>query len=119
MTIREHFQRRFNLIKYGYVVVGIVLGVFATWRYPHAPRLQMAIYSLLAGILSGIPLIWLLRRFVCPRCGTDLMKLNGEQFRQEVRERGWRAWLDIDTRPLWEARDACPHCGVSFDDSYP
>jgi hypothetical protein len=120
MTIREHFRKRFTRMKNWFVVGAAIVGVvFSVWRYPqhaHQSPLQFGVYAVL-GMLLGLVWVWLLRgRFLCPGCGTDLQKRNAERFRQERRERGW---LNADRRLFWEAWDACPRCGRSFDDPYP
>jgi hypothetical protein len=117
MTIREHFRRRFNLIKNGLLAATFVMVGVLTWLYPHHSRLQVFIGGLILAILS-LPIVsWAFRgRFICPRCGTDLPKLQAAQLRQARRERGW---LNVDRQVLWDAWDNCPRCGVSFDDPYP
>ena len=116
MTIREHFKRVFDRIKYGCVALAIVLVALTEWRYPHLTRLQNAGIGLLLGVpISAILVLVLRGRFLCPRCGTDLGKLRNREARNERRGRGW---FSADRRLLWEAWDACPHCGVSFHEPY-
>jgi hypothetical protein len=120
VTIREHFRRRFNRIKYGFTVVAIVLAGVLVWRYPHQTPEQYLTYGVVLGIPLALVLRWLLRgRFLCPRCGTDLQKLRVEQRRQARRERGQLGYFNVDAQPFYETWDACPRCGCSFDDPYP
>jgi len=115
MTIREHFQRVFNRIKYGSVggVLAVVLAPdFAGY---HLTRRQDVVFGLLLGIPFVLVVLLLTRRrFLCPRCGTDLQKLVQQQLRAER-----RSWLKFDGRMFYERWDACPHCGVSFSEPYP
>src|SRR5690349_11460028 len=117
MTIEEHFQQVFRRIKYCAVAAGILVACLLTWRYPHLTRLQSAGVGLLLGIPFAIVLFLLLRkRFLCPRCGTDLGKLRQQEVRRERRARGW---FNVETRQPWDVWQACPHCGVSFKEPYP
>jgi hypothetical protein len=116
MTIREHFKRVFDRIKYGCVALAIVLVALTEWRYPHLTRLQNAGIGLLLGVpISAILVLVLRGRFLCPRCGTDLGKLRNREVRKKRRVRGR---FSADRRLLWDVWNACPHCGVSFDEPY-
>jgi hypothetical protein len=117
MTIREHFQRIFKRITYCMVVAAIVVVCVLDWHYPHLTRWQNAGVGLLLGLpFVAVLMLVLRRRFLCPRCGTDLGKLRQQEIRRERRERGW---FSVQMQLLWDAWSACPHCGVSFSDPYP
>lgn len=116
MTIREHFQRVLTRITYFAVGPAIVVVCLLIWRYPHLTRLQNAGIGLLLGLLC-VPVLMLAfrRRFLCPRCGTDLGKLNQQEIRRERRERGW---FSVRMQLVWDRWSACPRCGVSFTEPY-
>jgi ribosomal protein S27AE len=71
-----------------------------------AKRNGLAIVGSLVMFVAG----WLLVRnhLRCPRCGTDFKK---ERF---VKLGRW----SMDTRGVTELWDACPRCGVSFNEPY-
>jgi hypothetical protein len=116
MTIREQFQRVYRRIQRWAVGGVIVLACLVTWRYPDLTRLQNLGISVLLGVAILVILALLLRRrFLCPRCGTDLGKLRRQEVRQERRARGW---FNVPMRLFWDVWDACPHCKVSLDDPY-
>ena len=114
MTIREHFQGVFNRIKNVTVVVAIVFACFLTWCSPKLTKPQYFAICFLFGIAIGCVLLLVMRRrFLCPRCSADLRKLRS----QETRQAGLRGRFG-DRQLLWVAWNACPKCGVSFDDEY-
>lgn len=116
MTVREHFQRVFTRIKYYTVGSGIVLCCLLTWRYPHMTRLQSTGVGLMLGIpFSAVIMLVLRRRFLCPRCGTDLARLQQQELRRERRSRGW---FNVQMRHFWDTWNACPSCSLSFNEPY-
>lgn len=104
MTVREHYRRKFERLKWTFIACVGAVAVIWTFLYPHQSRLQSMEYGALMGVPAVLAL-WLVLRlkwFPCPRCGADL-------FRQGFRE----------GRQFFEAIDACPKCGLSFDDPWP
>jgi uncharacterized C2H2 Zn-finger protein len=63
------------------------------------------------GCLTLFLIAWLFVRnkLRCPRCGSD--------FRKERIAKLGR--FSLDTRGAADLWDACPHCGVSFNDLWP
>ena len=108
-TTREHFQRVSKLVRRAWMAGGSILGVFVAWRYPDLTRIQrdVVVSVLLILIFMAFALIPG-RVFKCPRCGTDLKRLQAKQVGETRR----------DTPKFWEAWDACPNCRVSFDEPY-
>ena len=116
MNVREHFQCVFTRIKYYAATSAILLSCLLTWRYPHLTRLQSAG----AGLVSGIPFFAVLtlvlrRRFLCPRCGTNLARLQQQELRRERRARGW---FNVQIRHFWDTWNACPTCSLGFNEPY-
>jgi len=116
MTIREHFQRILDRAKYTTTGVVVPLVLIVLWRYPNLTKPQVLGGSALLGIvLAGVLVLVFRRRFLCPRCGTDLSKLHAKK----VGRRGlFRKALTGDQRQFWQAWNACPNCGVSFDEEW-
>jgi predicted RNA-binding Zn-ribbon protein involved in translation (DUF1610 family) len=113
MTIREHFVRVRNRILWAAVCVMVALLGLIWWLSEKLTKLKAEIaFVVIVIILTGVlkRLFW--GRFICPQCGTDLGKL----FREE-REREGVSARD-DRREIWERWNACPKCGVSFDEDW-
>jgi ribosomal protein S27AE len=94
-----------------YIVVASVVLAFALIEllYPGLTKLQSAAISFFSGILLGLLLTVFFRgRFKCPRCSADFRKLRLAQFGR----------FSTDRRIYWELWDACPNCGVSFDEPF-
>ncbi len=116
MTIREHFQRQFKWTKNAAVGGAIVLCIALTVFFPQATRAQTAVACLLIGFaIGGALMLANRRRYLCPRCGEDLGKLQGQQGRQlPVAQR----LAKLDARMFYDAWNACPKCGVSFEEEW-
>jgi ribosomal protein S27AE len=116
MTIREHYQRLFKRVKNVTVGVVVVLALAVLWFSPHLTGAQNARAAFLVGItIAGALLLALRGRFMCPRCGADLSKLRGQEARRT--HLGARLF-GSDRRQFWDEWDACPKCGVSFDEEW-
>lgn len=108
-TIREHFQRAHRIKRLVLTAFAVVLGVLIRWRYHDLTRIQADIFLLvlLVPILIALGL-GPAGRCKCPRCASDLKRLQAEQV---GRMRG-------GSQKPWELWDACPNCHVSFDEPY-
>lgn len=116
MTIREHFERDFKRIKNVTVGVTIALCVAMTVFFPQLNRLQtVAAVLLIAAAVSGGLMLVTRRRYLCPRCGADLGRLQGEQWRGVPFT---QRLTKMDRRMFWQVWDACPKCAVSFGEDY-
>jgi hypothetical protein len=114
MTIREHYRRVWNRIMFGDLGVATMLCAFVAVYYPHLTRLQSAEVS----VLLVVPMIVLVkvlvrRKFRCPRCGADLLKLRRGDRRRSAADRQM-----FDRRMFWEAWNACPRCEIGFDEPF-
>jgi ribosomal protein S27AE len=104
-TIGAHLRRTYAFFLR--ILIPLIVGwVAAVTLYVQHQQAQL----LGAGVaLYLIAVMIVKRRLRCPRCGTD--------FRQErAAELGP---LSMDPRSPGELWDACPHCGVSFNDPLP
>ena len=111
VTIREYFEGVYSRTVRTAIVVVIALAFLVRWRYPRLTRLEALIGLLIAGlILAPVLVLWFRRQFVCPRCGASFQRLRKQQFGRFSSGR-WRKFWD-----LW---NACPQCGVRFDDPWP
>ena len=109
LTIREHFKRTNALF------VRITLPIAVAWVAAITlfgtgltKALQQA--SSVGGglVVFLIAFLFIRNRLRCPRCGSDFRK---ERFAKLGR------W-SFDSRGSADLWDACPHCGVSFDELY-
>jgi hypothetical protein len=110
LTIGEQLKRTHALFQRIMLLVGVSWCVGVTFLGPNltvSKRNGFAIVGGLVLVLVG----WLLvrNRLRCPRCGTDFKK-------DRIAKLG--RW-SLDARGTTELWDACPHCGVSFDEPYP
>lgn len=109
VTIREHFQRFMNSVSYIVVATAVLLVILIEFRYPHLTKLQNVAISLFIGIAFALLLMMFFRgRFKCPRCTADFRKLRRAQLGR----------FSTGRRMYWEIWDACPNCGVSFDEPF-
>jgi hypothetical protein len=107
-TIREHIKRAnayFVRIMVPIVTVwGAALVLFGAGTMQ---RQALAIGGGVAVMLIGVLLFR--NQLRCPRCGTDLRK-------ERIAKLGRRSRDTRATADLW---DACPRCGVSFNEAWP
>jgi hypothetical protein len=109
VTIREHFQRFVKRVTYIVVAGALLVFVLIHLQYPHLTRLQNVTIGLLGGLpLAALLIVFFRGRFKCPRCGADFQKLRRAQVGRSA----------TDHRMYWELWDACPNCGVSFNEPY-
>jgi|SRR5579862_4561901 len=110
MTIREHFQRlqkRTSYITMGVAVAAVIAFVL---RSPHATT--MAAYAFggaLALVYVAVFVLFLRKRYACPRCSADFVRLRREQVGRISRDR----------RMFWDLWEKCPHCGIGFNEPWP
>ena len=109
LTIREHLNRTSALfvrlmipIAGAWVAAIMLFGTDMTKAHQQA----MSVGGGVVGILIGS--LFIRNRLRCPRCGSDFRK---ERFAKLGR------W-SFDSRAIADLWDACPHCGVSFDELY-
>lgn len=108
-TIREHFQRVAKLVRWAWRAGGAILGILVLWCYPDLTRIHRDLVVFVLLILTFMVFALIPgRAFRCPRCGTDLKRLQARQVGQTRR----------DTPAFWEQWDACPNCRLSFDEPY-
>lgn len=116
MTIREHFERDFKRIKNATVGVTIVLCVALIVFFPQFTRAQTMAAVILIGVAVSVALLLVTRRrYLCPRCGADLGRIQGQQWRRVPLA---QRLAKMDGRMFYEAWHACPKCGVSFDEDW-
>lgn len=110
LTIGGHFKRT------NAYFVRIMVPVTAAWvvvitlfltGLSNYQRQGLAIGG--AVMLSVVGALLLRNRLRCPRCGSDFRK-------ERIAKLG--RW-SFDTRGTADLWDACPHCGVSFNDPWP
>ena len=109
LTIRQQLKRTRTLFLRVLLPVVFLWIAYITLFYNRLPPLQRQ--ALAVGVAVALMFIGsLLMRgsLHCPRCGTN--------FRQERIAKVGRWSMDArGTEDLW---DSCPHCGVSFDETY-
>jgi len=108
-TIGEQLKRTTALFQRTVMLVAVAWCVGVTLLAPNLPAAKRNGFAIIGGMvlfLAG----WLLvrSRLRCPRCGTDFKK-------ERIAKLG--RW-SMDTRQSTELWDACPHCGVSFNEPY-
>lgn len=110
LTIRHHFKRTTAVFVRIMVPLLCVWVVAVTLFFTDIPKLQQQVWAIGGGVaLAFIGSLFIRARVRCPRCGTDFRKEHIAQFGR---------WL-FDTRTTTDLWDACPRCGVSFDEPYP
>jgi hypothetical protein len=109
LTIGDHFKRT------SAYHVRIMTPVLAAWIAgvllfgAGLPKRQQQALAIGGGLVLSIPgWMFIRNQLRCPRCGTDFKR---ERFAKLGR------W-SFDTRGAAELWDACPHCGVSFNDPW-
>lgn len=110
VTIGEHFQRTRAYFTRTIVPVLAAWIAGSTLLFGEGlSKMQQHVLAIGGGLvlfLIGLP--FLIRRLRCPRCGTNFRK---ERFAKLGR------W-SMDSRGVTELWDACPHCGISFNDPW-
>ena len=104
MSIREYFQRADRRLKYVTLVFELVLVAFL------AAITRGWLVIILIGIaVAGALSLALRSSYLCPRCGVKLANLRSQELkgRPGKHPRFWDDW------------NACPKCGVSFDEELP
>lgn len=106
-TIAEHFKRT-RTLSVRVIVPVVALWVVAANCYPlHLSKGERNALAIGGGAVLGvIGALLMVKGLRCPRCGSN--------FKQERFAKLGR-W-SFDTRGTEEIWDACPHCGVSFDE---
>jgi uncharacterized C2H2 Zn-finger protein len=109
VTIAEHFKRT-RTLSVRIIVPIVALWVVLTDSYPlQLPKGERNALAIGGGAVLGVVgSVFMVRRLRCPRCGTN--------FKQDRLAKLGR-W-SFDTRGTEEIWDACPHCGVSFDEPW-
>jgi ribosomal protein S27AE len=110
LTIRDHLKRT-NAV-FVRIMVPLLCGwiVVVTLFLTDIPKPQRQAWAIGGGVvLAFIGSMFIRARLRCPRCGSDFRK---ERITQLGR------W-SFDTRTTTDLWDACPRCGVSFDEPYP
>jgi hypothetical protein len=110
LTIGEHFNRTNAyfvriMVPLGTAwVAGVVLFVTGI------PKMQQNALAIGGGVALGlIGSLFIRNQLRCPRCGTDFRK-------ERIAKLGRWSWDTRGTEELW---NACPRCGVSFNDPWP
>lgn len=105
MTIREHFQRaerREHFVTLAFELVLVAFLALTTDRW---------LIIILIGIaIAGVVHLALSRTFECPRCHENLRRLRNQNLRGRAFIRKGKGGK------FWDEWDACPKCGVSFDE---
>lgn len=110
MTIREHYIRVYRRITYSTIAATMVFIVFFNSRYPHLNFVQEIEFGFILALpLSAVLLLLFRGRFICPRCHTDLAKWSRKSRRK------WFVW---DSRMFYDRWEACPNCGVGFNEPW-
>lgn len=103
-SIREHFQKLHQRIKYAALAVFLVVAAAVSLTLPGGGARAM-VAGVVAGIVCALIVTMYMRsRFRCPSCKTDLLKLQKQQGEQ---------------RMFWEVWEKCPHCGNNLNDIWP
>lgn len=106
MTIREHFQRFQKRVSHVTMVVAVAAVIAFVLRYPHAKTAAAyAFGGVLALVYLAVFMLFLRKRYACPRCNADFVQLRREQVGR----------ISLERRMFWDLWDKCPHCGLRFD----
>jgi uncharacterized C2H2 Zn-finger protein len=109
-TIREHMQRtRANFTRF-VVITASAWCIALTFFKGSLTKSQAQWTGIVGGLaIFGLAALFIRNRLRCPRCGADF----GRDRNAKVGR-----W-SFDTRGAEELWDSCPHCGLSFDESWP
>jgi hypothetical protein len=109
LTIREHFKRTNALFIRIIVPTAGAWAVAITLFGAGLTRAHRQAVSIGGGVVVVL-IAWLFirDRLRCPRCGSDFRKARFAKL-------GRWSFDSRDSADLW---DACPHCGVGFDELY-
>lgn len=109
LTIREHL-RRTNAYSQRIIIPVAAAWIAGVVFYKSGlTKLQEQALSIAGAVVLVLVLYWMVRRrLCCPRCGSDFSK-------ERIAKVGRWSFDTTGTEDLW---DACPHCGVSFDEPY-
>lgn len=106
MTIREHFQRLQKRVSYVTMTVAVAAVIVFVLRYPHATSATAYGFGgALALVYLAVFMLFLRKRYACPRCSADFMQLRREQVGR----------ISLERRMFWDLWEKCPHCGLRFD----
>ena len=109
LTIRDYLKRTNALFVRILVPLVVAWVVVVTLFVTDISKPRQQAWSVGGGIaLSLIGSLFLRNRLRCPRCGTDFHK-------ERIAKLG--RW-SFDTRTTEDLWDACPRCGVKFDEPY-
>lgn len=109
-TIRRHFQRRQRAIPWVLAAVGLTsVAALECYRPEVIHRQAFLVGVMLCVGISPFLIIYMRKTYRCPRCGASFFGMH----RMEKVGR-----FNVDMRQFWERWDACPKCGVSFDDPW-
>jgi ribosomal protein S27AE len=109
VTIRQQFARTRTLFIRVTVPAVAAWCVFVTFYLTQLSRLEG--YAAAAGgaIVLMVPaMLFIRKRFRCPRCGTNFKQARTAEVGR----------ISFDTRGAEQMWDKCPNCGVSFDEPY-
>jgi hypothetical protein len=110
LTIRQHLKRTNAYFQRIMVPVTAAWVAVVTLFVTDISKIEQQTLAV-GGCLTLFLIAWLFVRnkLRCPRCGSD--------FRKERIAKLGR--FSFDTRAAADLWDACPHCGVSFNDLWP
>jgi hypothetical protein len=109
LTIREHFKRTNALfVRIMVPIVGAWV-VAITFFGTGITKAHQQALSIGGGVVVAlIASLFIRNRLRCPRCGSDFRKARFAKLGR---------W-SLDSRGSADLWDACPHCGVGFDELY-
>jgi len=109
MTIREALKHRRKVFQRVFVTTAMVLLGAWVLTHPRETNGQFLIRSLPVVVVVIIALTPITNRlFSCPRCGSNFRKYRIQKLGR----------FSLDTTGAEDLWDACPQCGVSFEERY-
>lgn len=109
MTIREHFQRIQKTFKIALIVVAFAVLIPTFFLWPKAPAMYYMVGGLVFATVSMAVMVPIMSRiYRCPRCDSSYRKMRIDQ----------RGRFNSDSRLYWDLWEACPHCGLSFNEQW-